>query len=24
LHDKFHGIMEAWHKGKGEKHKHQH
>jgi hypothetical protein len=24
LHDNFHGIMEAWHKGKGEKHEHQH
>ncbi|HCZ37714.1 MAG TPA: hypothetical protein DHV26_17480 [Cytophagales bacterium] len=24
LHDNFHSIMEAWHKGKGEKHEHQH
>ncbi|MBX2916744.1 MAG: hypothetical protein KF856_15855 [Cyclobacteriaceae bacterium] len=24
LHDNFHGIMEAWHKGKGEKHEHKH
>lgn len=24
LHDNFHGIMEAWHKSKGEEHKHEH
>jgi hypothetical protein len=24
LHDNFHGIMEAWHKSKGEEHKHDH
>jgi hypothetical protein len=24
LHDNFHGIMEAWHTGAGEKHEHQH